>query len=220
MKISKVRIENFRCIRELDVNLDDTTVFIGANNSGKTAILEAVRIALSRRWGRRGTGFTEHDVHSPGETHDPKTAPPVRVLVRLEETDSEPWDPDMVSALDDLIVINDLGRNLISLRVTCEWKGESEAFEPAWEFLNPSGQPLTQRAQRATNLSGFFSYVPLFYLSALRDAAGQFDPRSSLWGGLLKSIRIPSAIESEVQSTLDGLDSQLLAADPRLADIA
>lgn len=54
MKISKVRIENFRCIRELDVNLDDTTVFIGANNSGKTAILEAVRIALSRRWGRRG----------------------------------------------------------------------------------------------------------------------------------------------------------------------
>ncbi len=141
MKISKVRIENFRCIRELDVNLDNTTVFIGANNSGKTAILEAVRIALSRRWGRRGTGFTEHDVHSPGETHDPKTAPPVRVLVRLEETDSEPWDPDMVSALDDLIVINDLGRNLISLRVTCEWKGESEAFEPAWEFLNPSGQP-------------------------------------------------------------------------------
>lgn len=126
----------------------------------------------------------------------------------------------MVSALDDLIIINDLGRNLISLRVTCEWKGESEAFEPAWEFLNPSGQPLTQRAQRATNLSGFFSYVPLFYLSALRDAAGQFDPRSSLWGGLLKSIRIPSAIESEVQSTLDGLDSQLLAADPRLADIA
>src|SRR6266446_2581349 len=117
MKISKVRIENFRCIRELDVNLDNTTVFIGANNSGKTAILEAVRIALSRRWGRRGTGFTEHDVHSPGETHDPKTAPPVRVLVRLEETDSEPWDPDMVSALDDLIVINDLGRNLISLRV-------------------------------------------------------------------------------------------------------
>src|ERR1700746_2409027 len=99
MKINHVRIENFRCIRELDVDLEDTTVFIGANNSGKTAILEAVRIALSRRWGRRGTGFTEHDVHSPEETQDPKTAPPVRVFVRLEERESETWDSDMVSAL-------------------------------------------------------------------------------------------------------------------------
>src|ERR1700722_13614594 len=154
MKISQVRIENFRCIRELDVVLEDTTVFIGANNSGKTSILQAVRIALSRLWGRRGTGFTEHDVHCPGETHDPKTAPPVRVLVSLEERESETWDPDMVSALDDLVVLNDLGRNLISLRVTCAWNQESKAFEPAWEFLDASGQPLTQKAQRATNLSG------------------------------------------------------------------
>ena len=156
----------------------------------------------------------------PGKHTDPKIAPPVRVYVRLEERESETWDPDMVSALDDLVVLNDLGRNLISLRVTCAWNQESKAFEPAWEFLNPSGQPLTQKAQRATNLSGFFSYVPLFYLNALRDAAGEFNPRSSLWGGLLKSVRIPDAIQTEVQSSLDGLDTQLLAADPRLAEIA
>jgi putative ATP-dependent endonuclease of OLD family len=220
VKISQVRIENFRCVQALDVDLEDTTVFIGANNTGKTAILEAVRIALSRRWGRRGTGFTEHDVHSPGETHDPKTAPPVRVLLRLEEKAPEPWDADMVAALDDLVVLSDAGRNLISLRVTCEWNQESEAFEPAWEFLDAAGQPLTQKSQRATNLSGFFAYAPLFYLAALRDAADEFGPRSALWGRLLKSIRIPAAIEADVQTTLDGLDTKLLAADPRLADIA
>ncbi len=126
----------------------------------------------------------------------------------------------MVAALDDLVVLSDASRNLISLRVTCEWNQESEAFEPAWEFLDAAGQPLTQKAQRATNLSGFFAYAPLFYLAALRDAADEFGPRSSLWGRLLKSIRIPAAIEAEVQTTLDGLDTQLLAADPRLADIA
>jgi hypothetical protein len=48
----------------------------------------------------------------------PKTALPVRVLVRLEERESETWDPDMVPALDELVFLNDLGRNLISLRVT------------------------------------------------------------------------------------------------------
>ena len=62
MRITKLRIRNFRCISSLDLDLGDTTVFIGPNNAGKTAILDAVRIVLTRRWGQRGTGFTEHDV--------------------------------------------------------------------------------------------------------------------------------------------------------------
>jgi putative ATP-dependent endonuclease of OLD family len=61
MKITRLRIENFRSIKFIDIELGDTTVFIGPNNAGKTAILEAVRIALTRRWRQRGT-FTEYDV--------------------------------------------------------------------------------------------------------------------------------------------------------------
>lgn len=220
MKINRVRIENFRCVRELDLELDETTVLIGSNNAGKTAIMEAIRIALSRRWGQRGTGFTEYDVHCAEESGDPKTAPPVRVVLHFEENAADQWDPDMVAALDDLVVLTDNGSNLISLRVTCQWSEEKEAFDPAWEFLDASGEPLTQKAQRAMNLSGFFAYAPLFYLAALRDAADEFGPRSSLWARLLKSIRIPAEVEGEVKGSLDLLDAQLLAADPRLAEIA
>jgi predicted ATP-dependent endonuclease of OLD family len=53
MRITRIHIENFRCIRNLEVELGDTTVFIGPNNVGKTAILDAVRIVLTRRWGQR-----------------------------------------------------------------------------------------------------------------------------------------------------------------------
>jgi len=220
LRIDRVHIENFRCVRDLDLVLDETTVLIGANNAGKTAIMEAIRIALSRRWGQRGTGFTEYDVHCPGEVGDPKTAPPVTVLLEFREDSETPWDPDMVAALDDLVMLADGGGNFISLRVTCQWNEEKEAFDPAWEFLNAAGEPLTQKAQRATNLSGFFAYAPLFYLAALRDAADEFGPRSPLWARLLKSIRIPAEVEGDVKVALDLLDAQLLAADPRLAEIA
>ena len=71
MRISTLRIENFRSIKSLDLKLGETTVFIGPNNAGKTAILDAVRIALTRRWGQRGTGFTEYDVHLATENDDP-----------------------------------------------------------------------------------------------------------------------------------------------------
>ncbi len=51
MQITQAHIQNFRSLRDLHLELDETTVLIGANNAGKTAILEALRIALSRRWG-------------------------------------------------------------------------------------------------------------------------------------------------------------------------
>ena len=65
MRITKIQIQNFRSIRSLELDIGDTTVFIGPNNAGKSAILEAVRILLRRRWGQRGTGLTENDFHRP-----------------------------------------------------------------------------------------------------------------------------------------------------------
>ncbi|HIJ85371.1 MAG TPA: AAA family ATPase, partial [Magnetococcales bacterium] len=46
MKLRRLQIENFRGITKLDMSLKDTTVLIGENNTGKTAVLEALRFAL------------------------------------------------------------------------------------------------------------------------------------------------------------------------------
>lgn len=220
MQISSLKIDNFRCLRSLEVTLEETTVFIGANNTGKTALLEAIRVALSRRWGRRGTGFTEYDVHCREPPGNPKTDPPVQVQLKFEEQEKAPWDADMVAALDSYISLNAIGRNLVWLRVTCQWDAETEAFEPAWEFLDAAGNPRANRAARATNTSEFFAYARLFYLPALRDALDEFGSRSPLWTSLLKSIRIPRDVETSVQRTLEGVDTQLLEADPKVARFA
>ena len=56
-------IKNFRSVKETELILGDCTVLIGPNNVGKTAILDAIRIALTRRLGSRGTGLK--DIHLP-----------------------------------------------------------------------------------------------------------------------------------------------------------
>jgi putative ATP-dependent endonuclease of OLD family len=219
MRINRLHIENFRCIRNLDVDLGDTTVFIGPNNVGKTAILDAVRIVLTRRWGQRGSGFTEHDIHRPEQGGDPRTLPPVVITLYIEEPRVGAWDADMVAALEDILGVSDDGRNLLTLRVTCAWSEEKEAFDPAWVFLNAAGQPMPER-RRATNLTGFFGYLPFFWLGALRDASDEFTARSGHWGRLLKSVRIPDELEAEVLRVLAELDARIVAADPRLNAIA
>lgn len=43
MKISKIRIKNFRKLRDCHINLSDKeTLFVGANNSGKTSAMHAL----------------------------------------------------------------------------------------------------------------------------------------------------------------------------------
>src|SRR6185312_4391655 len=91
MRVTRLSIENFRSIRHLDLELGETTVLIGPNNAGKTAILDAVRIALTRRWGERGTGFTEYDVHLASETDDPKLSKGITIELRAEEIEPGDW---------------------------------------------------------------------------------------------------------------------------------
>lgn len=219
MRISRLRIENFRCIKSLEIELDETTVFIGPNNAGKSAILEAVRIALTRRWGQRGTGFTEHDVHRTNQDGDPRTLPPVTITLIFEEFEVGTWDADMVAVLEDIIAVTPEGRNILTLRITCGWSAEKETFDPVWQFMDAAGEPMPER-RRAINLTGFFTYLPLFWLGALRDAADEFTPRSGRWGKLLKSIRIPDELEADALRILAELDERIVAADPKLSMIA
>lgn len=220
MRISQVHIENFRCVRDLTVALGDTTVFIGPNNAGKTAILDAVRIVLTRRWGQRGTGFTENDVHKSDPYGDPRTLPPVRITLTMEEPAAGQWDADMVAALEDIIAVHPDGqRNMLTMRVTCAWNPEKDLFDPSWQFLDAAGNPMPER-RRAINLTGFFSYMPIFWLGALRDASAEFTPRSGHWGRLLRGVRIPAELEEEALKILADLDAKIIAADPRLTDIA
>jgi putative ATP-dependent endonuclease of OLD family len=219
MQIANLRIENFRSIRYLSLTLDNTTVFIGANNAGKSAILEAVRIALSRRWGQRGTGFTEDDVHRHDEQTDPRTAPPVKIQFEFKEPSTGTWPADMVANLDDIMSLTAEGLNKVSVSITYTWSTDKEMFEPAWEFLDSAGNALPPR-RRAINLSGFYNYVLFESLGALRDADTEFTARARNWGGLLRAIKVPTAVEAEITTTLDALDAKILASDPNLARIA
>ena len=219
MQIKKLKIENFRSIVDLELSLDGTTVFIGANNSGKSAVLEAVRIALTRRWGQRGTGFTENDIHITGPEDDPRTAPAPRILIIFEESSADEWPEDMVANLDDIMTLTGDGLNRVSMAITYSWDTDDEVFKPAWEFLDTEGNAQPPR-RRAINLSGFYDYVPFYWLGALRDAEDEFTARSQHWGGLLKSMNVPAELEQEIMQTLDDLDTKLLTSDPRFAQIA
>ena len=221
MRVSRVEIRNFRSIRHVVVDLGQTTVFVGPNNAGKTAILDAIRIALTRRWGKRGTGFAEYDIRLSGDTDDPKASPGVSIDIHVQESEPEEWPAGIAEDLDQIVQLDPhTGQRSIVLRTRWAWNAEIGAFEPTWEFLNAARDPLTGRGARRVNLERFWRYLPVFYLDALRDVGDEFSPRSKFWGQLLKAMEIPAGLEARALRVLDLLNRRLLKADPRLQDIA
>ena len=221
MRIGRITIENFRSIKKLEMALGETTVLIGPNNAGKTAVLDALRIVLTRKWGQRGTGFTEYDVHLEDENADPKTSPGIAIEIRVEEAAVGEWSDAIQQDLDNIAQTDPVtGLTSVTLRATCAWNAAEEAFVPAWQFLNAARQPLAGVSARSLNLERFWQYLPVFYLGALRDADDEFSPRSQFWGRLLKAVQIPAALEVRVHRVLNRINTRLLSADPKLGQIA
>lgn len=63
MRLARIHVVNFRCLRDLAMSFDDVTVLVGANSTGKSSVLHALA------WFFGGGSLTEDDVsgHQPGE---------------------------------------------------------------------------------------------------------------------------------------------------------
>jgi len=63
MRLKRIKVENFRSVQELEIELPQVCAIVGPNNAGKSNILEPVRRVLSGEWGPRVSSFSEDDVY-------------------------------------------------------------------------------------------------------------------------------------------------------------
>ena len=56
MRITSVTIRNFKRIKDVKIDLDDVTLLVGGNNSGKSSALQAVHFAVSCLRSARAAG--------------------------------------------------------------------------------------------------------------------------------------------------------------------
>lgn len=213
MRLREVSIKNFRCLADVTVPLDDLTVLIGPNNTGKTAFMDALKLAF--RW--RGSDVQEADYYMTKASDTPKTCGGLEVVLWFREDSPGEWPEPLVRDLDDCMQSDPVdGGSSIGLRFSSCYSESADAMDTKWEFLAINGQPLVGKATSSTSLGKFLSYVRIDYLSALRDAATEFSPKSQFWGKILRDLKISDKDIKIVKGELAKLNEQLLSADPRL----
>lgn len=209
MKLRKLKIENFRGIQKLEIDLDDLVVLIGENNAGKTAILQALKLCLRDLGPRRRVIFDPFDFHLKDDTSEPSSAAPISITITFSETTEGEWDTARLRRLTS-IVQSDTRLNFVTLRVTCSYNAEERDFDQNWEFLNTQGTPLPGKGEQALN--ALQREVAFFLLDALRDAGRNFDAKGPFWRPFLKDGQLPPETKTEIESKLKELNEIVVSS--------
>ena len=221
MQIKSLRFKNYRCLVDVAIELDDVTVIIGENNTGKTALLDALKFITSRAPQRRQANIAEYDFHMADQDSDPKTSDPIIMELVVAESAPDELPEEIAQFLNEIIQLDPIADiDSIMLRCTSQFNQTSKAFESSWQFLTIQGDPLGGKALAPGLPTTFLKYIPYFYLSALRNVEEEFSPRSQFWGKILRSIDIPEAQQQELAQHLEQLNAELLGADARLNKVA
>ncbi len=218
MRLVEIKIENFRGISSLHIPLDELTVLIGENNAGKSTVLEAIRLVLTRGVSSRRVGqFSEYDFHLVDVSATPQTAQPIKIVLHFAEGQENEWPDSVVQQMNEVVQLSTDGLNHIWLQAEGLFNPDSASFENKWSFLNSSGAELTLKNSTSLNLISRFT--PLFFLSALRDASQEFGQRGQFWSGFLKSIQLPEDKREELESMLQEVNSSVIGANTGLAEV-
>lgn len=220
MKLREIIVKNFRCLVDVSIPISDSTVLIGENNSGKTALLDTLRIALSWSGTSRSTLFNEYDYHMVKNSDSPQTSRGIVIELWFREDSTDEWPDSLSQALTEIIQTDPvMDRDSIGLRLSNKYDKTAKEFVTIWEFLALDGQPLGGKGASSANLRKFLSYIRLLYLSALRNSNDEFSPRSQFWGKILRDLKIDETQAATINAELTTLNADLLKADPRLEQV-
>lgn len=139
--IRTFRVENFRRLKNVRVDLDDeTTIFVGANNSGKTSATHVFQLFLESNARFQIYDFTA-DCWDAFDCFDPATGNAEKDLPRINF--------DLWFDVDD-----DNVHRVVDLLPRLDWNGEPVGVRMAYAPRDPSALLLSfQEARKGANLS-------------------------------------------------------------------
>jgi putative ATP-dependent endonuclease of OLD family len=216
MRLSSVRIQNFRGIRDLTFELEpDVTVLIGENNSGKTSVLEALRFGLDTIKSDKTCSFTEYDFLRTETTNHVSQCDRIILTYFFKETAGRAWDDEIVQALDEVIVSDEF--SLIKLRVSAWFDMAECECKQELSFLDDKDNEMTGKQWKLKDLQRI---RPFFFLSALRNAKQEFQAQSIYWASFLKNKDIDSTTQEALEQELATISKKIVDAHGTFRDVA
>jgi len=210
-----VEIGNFRGIGYAEIELDrDVTVLVGENNTGKTSVLEALRLCLDTVKSDKTCNFSEYDFYRDETCQDLASCKPIVLTLSFLESEQYLWSEHITRTLNDVIVGSDY--SVIRLRVTARYDADSAEPVQSWRFLDDAGNEMVGKSGFTKDLRRL---RPFFFQTALRAAKDQFHGNSTYWASFLRNKDIDDATRKLLEAELLRVNQKIVDAHASSKDV-
>ena len=178
--IDKVRIKNFRSLRNVEVNLQPVTLLVGANNAGKTTFLRA----LNTVFGVNKSQITRDDLFIDKDSQQPEKS--IVIDIRIIPVDDKGkrlfvFEDSWVQVFGADAKPDDIG-DCFAFRTEIKFINEGDKYESNQYVLTDWQMPEPTKKDRLT--STVSKAVLLYFIDAQRDLNDDARLRNSYFGKL------------------------------------
>jgi len=204
--IDKVRVKNFRSLKDVEINLHQTTILVGGNNSGKTTFLQALNIAL----GVNKKQLTKDDlfIDKDGNQVDNTILIDIRIIpVNSSMERIDDFGTQWLSVFGSDAQFEG-SQAFFALRTEIKFKNEGDRYDVTNYFITNWSNPEIQESDKLT--SSIHKAILVYFLDAQRDLEQDIKLRNSYFGKLAtqldknydaKSLATITKLVTELNST-------------------
>jgi putative ATP-dependent endonuclease of OLD family len=228
IRITTVRIKNFRCLRLVEIRLCDLTVLIGENNAGKSSFLEALHAAI---------GAGARSIHADDIFLDTAEAGAPRerevfvdLLLRPVSDDGSPLETfpqgsPWLELFGNAVQQGDDDNEFVAIRTHMRWdviKGDyfvERRFLKNWP-ANVSEIDQAELMERVTQVTAAqLTPLSLYMLDAKRDAADDLRTRGSVWQRMVSDPGLSAEDIALIEAQLNDINSEIVAKSEVLSHV-
>ena len=218
MKLSKIKIKNYRCFgdQEQIIDIDNITAFIGNNSVGKTAALLALNCIFSDNGSDR--------ILRRSDFHLPKNIKPeelehqdlyIETVFVFDELEKENVEQNTIPPFfKSFVVDNSNGTPYIRIRLEASWEKSNNiegAIESKIYYITcPESEKNIDDHKTPANRRDL-DRIRVIYVPAVRDPSKQLRSASgSMMAQILKSINWSENTKSNIAIKIEELNAQFL----------
>ena len=217
--IKTVRINGFRGLKNIEVELEQTTVLTGMNNAGKTSFLKALQVVFGNRH-----FITQDDFFIENGTNVDKIIIDIKIVPIQNGVEQNNFSDEWETLFTIDRIKDDGEKSFIPLRTIITFDPIRTLYTTQQYILNSwsdfqNADEYWYEIDNGNEKSFRFEEIPFFYMDAQRDILDDLKSKSSYLGKMLSKIEYSTEALSDIEEKIKALNETAVSDSSILSDI-
>lgn len=217
--LSRVRINNYRSIENISVDLGVSNLLIGQNNVGKTNFMKALNLSISGL-----SDFSEDDIYiAQNERLEQTKMAVIDIMLRPINRDEKilnEFSDFWVDVFTDSWITTSTGESFVGIRTEIKFDPVRDSYGLTRRCIRQWGDNIddaTIEPKWINFTKDMRTFLQSFYMDANRDIVQDLKNRRSYFGRIALICDLPQETITKIEDQLNTLNAKIISNIPSLS---